>query len=219
MNSDLSKGSGILLQNLDSFQRKLEAQTAVREHILKESVESGAKLKNLETAIAAHEEALIVINAVTEAKRAELRAKVEDLTSFALSEIFETDYRFVLKMEQRGQQVELQFKVRDPYLGNHEVDLLEARGGGLVQVVAFIMKLLVVLSSRPPLRRILFMDEPLRMVSAAFTENLCNFIKQIAEKTGFQFVIITHDQGLATMGDKAYNFRLVQGETQVEPIQ
>jgi DNA repair ATPase RecN len=207
-----------LQARLEAYQRELRrAETTA--HVLRAELASAqTEAQALEQRVLWHEQALVLINAVTEAKRKELATKVENLISYGLSQIFEKDYRFVLHMEQRGQQVDFQFRIRDPDLGDTAIDLFDARGGGLVQVVAFLLRLLVILSARPPLRRFLFLDEPLRMVSEEYVPNLCSFIKQLAVKADFQFLLITHDRNLIQMADKAYQFKLVNGATESVPL-
>lgn len=176
------------------------------------------QLQSLRTELAAIEEAAVILAAVTDAKRKELKEKVENFVSMALTRIFETNMQFIVDMSQEGNQISAHFLVKTDDLP-HPVDLFEARGGGLVQVVGFILRIVILLSHRPPLRRLLVMDEPFRMVSEQYVDNLTTLVRELAYKTKIQFVIVTHDKSLADLGDKAYEFTLKNGSTTVEALQ
>lgn len=79
----------------------------------------------------------------------------------------------------------------------HRTDPILASGGGPVDVASFALRLAAVLLSRPPLRRVLFLDEPMKFVSVEYRPVVRELIQQLAERYAMQIVMITHDRELA----------------------
>jgi DNA repair ATPase RecN len=61
-------------------------------------------------------------------------------------------------------------------------------------------------------------DEPAKMVSAEYAGNLAYFLKQYAEKTGRQVMLVTHNPQLAEAADKSYLVTQKDGVSDVREI-
>lgn len=81
--------------------------------------------------------------------------------------------------------------------GGHRIVPLMASGGGPVDVASFALRLAAVLLSRPPLRRILCLDEPFRFVSENYRPAVRVLLERLATEQVTQIIMITHDRELA----------------------
>jgi len=196
----------------------LNSRVGVKRHIQQELEKARTELAAAQAELDVTEKANLVLQTVIETQRKELSEKVERIASYGLSVVFDEAYQLHLNLVSARNQMSAEFYVSNESMGNYPTRLIDARGGGLVSVTSFLMKQIMLLSSRPPLRRIMFLDEPLVMVSNEYKENLCCFIRELAEKTEIQFVIVTHDSDLMELGDVRYRFKLVSGQTMVECI-
>jgi len=68
---------------------------------------------------------------------------------------------------------------------------------------------------RPKSQATLILDEPLRFLSADHQEQASVMIKEISQKLGIQFIIITHEPILASYADKVFETKIRKGITQV----
>jgi ABC-type lipoprotein export system ATPase subunit len=69
--------------------------------------------------------------------------------------------------------------------------------------------------NRPHTRPVIILDEPLRFLSVDLQERASIMIKEISKKLGLQFIIITHEQTLASYADRVFETRIRKGITKV----
>jgi DNA repair exonuclease SbcCD ATPase subunit len=78
--------------------------------------------------------------------------------------------------------------------GGREVDPAGASGGGAVDVAAFALRLSCLMTHRPPLRKLLVLDEPFRCLSEEYKPAARLLLEKLSVELGVQFVIVTHDK-------------------------
>lgn len=135
------------------------------------------------------QEALVITQTVAREVQELAHGKIADIVSHSLAAVFEEPYKFKLNFEQKRGRTEaaLAFE-RDGQL----VDPMEASGGGVVDVAAFALRLSCLLLANPPLRRLLVLDEPLKMLSAEYRPRVRELIERLSKELGVQMVIVTH---------------------------
>lgn len=129
-----------------------------------------------------------VVTQLAEEVQQTVHTRLAQVVSHALSSVFDEPYQFDITFERKRNRTEavLSF-VRD----GETVDPMTASGGGVVDVASFALRLAcLVLSQR---RHLLFMDEPMKFVSADLRPRVATMIQEMSEKLGVQFVIVTHD--------------------------
>lgn len=197
--------------------RETYDRKAIRSRIESEYLQQKDKLTKTEAAIQLNEEARVVLQAIEQTQQAELKVKLERLISYALQTIFQRDLKFVVEFDVRGQQTEAVFKILDE-LGT-TMPIKDAHGGGLLVVAAFLLKVIVLLSTRPALRPFIVDDEPFVHVNGeAYRERLIEFLKRLVLSSGVQLIVVTGLPELGAMGDRTYRFSLKNGKTVAEAI-
>jgi DNA repair exonuclease SbcCD ATPase subunit len=73
-----------------------------------------------------------------------------------------------------------------------EVDPITASGGGIIDVASFALRLACLCLSKPPLRRVMVMDEPFKFVSEQYRARLVELLERLAKDMGVQFIMVTH---------------------------
>lgn len=189
----------------------------MRDRLVRDEQKQSVACDEKQQSLQSYDEALTALQEFSAFQQTHLKEKLERIVSAALKSIFEKDYWFVLDFSRRGTQSQVDFKIRDEY-GN-EFPLKEAHGGGLVVVVAFLMRVIIQLASRPQLRPIMLLDECFVQVSQEYRERLAMFLKDFVAQEGMQLILVTHEPSLALIGDKRYECRLVEGYTQVTELQ
>ena len=71
-------------------------------------------------------------------------------------------------------------------------------GGGVLDVAAFALRLASLVLRRPPVRKVLVLDEPAKMLSekGGNLERFRDLLETLANETGFQFIIVSHNPKL-----------------------
>lgn len=154
---------------------------------------------------------------VSEFAREQLRKKIQDIVTAALQAIFaRDDISFEIEMRTVNNQPAAYWNVVSMYgdtavAGNPE----DSRGGGVSDVVSLALRLALLELSRPRPQGVIMLDEVGKHVSKEFAPNVAAFLKQYAEKTGRQIVLITHQEDLAAVADVSYRVTQSNGISEV----
>lgn len=187
-------------------QRQLQRQAEEAETSAVAQKEQSARL----------EQVVALLAALQETWRVQFEAAVGRLVSQGLTGVFGEQLEMVVEMGVSGDLPVARFAVRDSR--GLETDVMEARGGGVVNVASFLLRVLLLLSARPPLARLLVLDESFGNVSEEYLSAVTALLRRICEEGAFQVVLVTHRPALADAADVAYQFSLVDGVTQVKRL-
>jgi ABC-type Mn2+/Zn2+ transport system ATPase subunit len=80
--------------------------------------------------------------------------------------------------------------------------ILKDCGGSMQSVVGNALRIVFLLLCRPPLQRVLILDESAEGVDAIHLEAFMEFLSQVAERTGTQIICISHQPALEAFADK-----------------
>lgn len=169
--------------------------------------------------LATWEQVQVLFTKVSEYAREQLKTRIEETVTAALTAVFGEGYTFRINMRQLGNQPAAEWQVVSQY-GDEEVAASpeDARGGGITDVVSLALRLAMLEILRPRPEGPVLFDEPAKMVSAEYAGNLAYFLKQYAEKTGRQVVMVTHNPQLAEVADKSYLVTQKDGVSEVREI-
>lgn len=140
-------------------------------------------------------EATELAQKVAQAVQQQAHNQIAGVVSRCLEAVFPEAYEFIIHFERkRGRtQARLAF-VRDGL----ELDPMDASGGGVVDVASFALRLSCLILHKPPLRRIMVMDEPFRFVSEEYRERIRKLLHELSNEMNVQFILVTHISELKT---------------------
>lgn len=135
------------------------------------------------------EEARQIIYAVADNVQRSAYDRIAGVVSKCLEAVFDEPYRLVMDFQKkRGRtEVALHFE-RD----GMRIDPMTASGGGVVDVASFALRLSALMLSRPPLRRLLVLDEPFKFVSADYRGRVRVMLEMLSAEMGVQIIMVTH---------------------------
>lgn len=162
------------------------------------------------------DQVVALLGAMQDTWTKQFQEAVGDIVSRGIAGVFGEELELRVEMGRSGDLPTAKFTVRDA--SGLETDVMDARGGGLVSVTAFLLRVLLLISARPPLARLLILDETFANVSAEYLPGLVGLLRRICEDGGFQVILVTHRPELAECADVAYRFRLEDGVTKVEML-
>lgn len=160
-----------------------------------------------------------LLNTYADQRQAHVHNQIETVVSRGLAQIFGEDLSLRLVTRPVGRRTETDFVlVSGVYPDTLETPVLDARGGGVAAVAAFLVQAVLVLLT-PGLRPVLFLDEAFAQVSAEYEEPLAEFIAELTERTGLQVVLVTHSLAYSASADRQYRFTQTGGVTTATEVQ
>lgn len=199
-----------------AVQRRLDREAGRAVALARAGKAAAAEIERLEAAVDLHAKVAALLTSMGEERQEAARAMFEDLATRALQVIFGEELSFHLLPGEVGGQATLEPVIRSPY-GDRvlETAVVDARGGGMVVVVGFVLRLVMV-KLTPGARQVLFLDESFRFVSESFIDRLGAFLREVADRMGVQVFMITHDKSLVQFADVTVRLaRGPDGRTQV----
>lgn len=142
--------------------------------------------------------------------KSDLKDLIEGLTTKALQSIWQDkEIEFKLKFEEKRNQIETNFVIQE---GEYKSEnILQENGGGVADVVSFMIRIVIHQFYTPDLPNILILDEPFKHVSGEdYLNRLGEFIKELSREMDFQFFINSHQQSLIEYSDKVFELDLHQ---------
>lgn len=158
--------------------------------------------------------ALEIIQTVAKLTQRQLEIHISELVSLALEAVFPNPYRLVLKFESRRNRSEADLLLQDA--DGNLLSPMDSVGGGVVDVAALALRIALWSLKRPRPRAVMIMDEPLRFLSADLQGRASLMLKEISEKLGIQFIIVTHEDNLLEAADKVFQVGIKGGVSHVE---
>jgi len=159
-------------------------------------------------------EAQQILQVVAQKTQQELEYHISELVSLALLTVFPDPYKlnldFVLKNDKSA--AILSFSKKD----GEKINPMDASGGGAVDVAALALRVSLWSLRNPRTRPVIIMDEPARFVSRNLQEKLSNMIKEISERLGIQFIIVTHEPTLAEAADRVFEVSMENRRSSIE---
>jgi len=134
-----------------------------------------------------------------------IREKVETLVQMAIDAVFGDGEEFRIDFVQRRNKTEADLCLIGP--GGERIPPMAGSGGGLLDVMAFALRLACHALQKPAPRRVLILDEPFRFLDKVRKDKAAEMLKVLSEKTKMQIIMVTHEDSLIDAADKLYTVR------------
>lgn len=205
------------LEQLDSkaqgWRDDLVRQTAQLDALRTQRSEAEVRVTELQEDGELTVKARVLLEQYSELEQEVLKRKVEGLVSRGLQTIFGSSYSFKIAMRMLRNQAAMDFTIVS---GDTERDPMESHGGGLVNVIAMVLRLTIV-ALTPGLSRTVVLDEPFAQLSAGYLDGMGRFIRELVDATDIQLIIVSHEAEIAEVADQAYRlFREDGGPLEIE---
>jgi DNA repair exonuclease SbcCD ATPase subunit len=125
--------------------------------------------------------------------------RIEKTVTKGLRAVFGKKISFVVEKKDgaRGTSYRLEVKY-----GDVQDDPLETFGGGVVNVTAFLLRIIMV--KRFNLAKFLALDESFNNVSEKYVEKVSQMLQILSKDYGYKIVLITHQPKFTVAADKKY---------------
>lgn len=189
------------MPSLTTLRNTLERKRGQQEQIQNNITDAEEKLARLKIDLQHHEEARELIKQVGLKTQETLAFHISDITSLALQAVFDDPYDLIVEFVERRNKTECDLLFEKD--GNR-INPIDASGGGVVDVASFALRVASWSMNHPRNRNTIILDEPMRFLSTDLQPKASQMLKQLSEKLGLQFIIITHEEELTAEADKVF---------------
>lgn len=144
------------------------------------------EIKRLEKEISSIVVAQSLVQRIAGEMQNRVHRQISAVVSKCLSTVFSDPYTFLIRFVQRRGKTEAELIFERDGL---EVDPMEC--GGVLDVASFGLRVACVLSSQPPLRRLIILDEPFRHLHPTLRPLAAELMMELARELDIQFVQVT----------------------------
>lgn len=168
------------------------------------------------------EEVARLFQKFSEQEQMEVQKKFESVISYALQIIFKGVFK---EFKLVNSVVRNQFVIKPTLVficdGKETVtDIMESHGGGVSNVIGFLLKLLTLVFQSNKFRPVLFLDESFANLSAEYVPMIAQVINKLVNELGreLQIVLVTHQKEFIDYADTVYKFTKPKSYTVVEKL-
>jgi DNA repair exonuclease SbcCD ATPase subunit len=200
------------LSHLEQFARAraedLAARQARRSVLQEQLADLDTRVTTAKQAAEELVQARVLFENLTDSKRELVRSKIEALVTYGIQAVFGPDYSFSIEQKLARNQVTFEYRVHQTFGSDVRVtELRGAHGGGLVSLIGFLLRMVMVLFVHPPRRRIMFLDETFANLDADKRPALAKLLQSLGASLNVQFVMITHSPEYVDEADMVYEIR------------
>jgi len=200
------------MSDIQLLRTKLERQKGSRDTVINSLATNQTELESARVSLHRHEEAREIIRKIGMETQNSLSFHINDIVSLALDSVFDNPYQFAVDFVNRRSKTECDlYFVRD---GNR-IDPLTASGVGAVDVASFALRIASWSMARPRTDNVIILDEPFRFLSENYQEQASLMLREISQKLGIQFIIVTHEVTLTTSADRIFEVSIHKGISKV----
>jgi DNA repair exonuclease SbcCD ATPase subunit len=167
-------------------------------------------LDNLVIRQKALEEAQAFIQIVAQETQSQLRFVIGDLVNLAISVCFPDEYIFDINFEIKRGRTEAQLIFKKDGI---ELDPISASGGGVVDVVAFALRLSA--WSLGHTDNVIILDEPFRFLSKDLQPRAGEMMNKLCKSLGLQIICVTHSQEIIENSDRIFEVTIKDGISKI----
>jgi len=200
--------------DLKNLRKNYERQAGKQDFVKEAMKKAKYDLASLREEMIVIEKAQGVLQTVAQATQEELEYHVSEIVSLALEAVFPDPYKLNLNFELRRNKSEadLTFSKKK----GEKIDPLTASGGGAVDVASFGLRVSLHSLQSPRTRSTIVLDEPFRFLSKGLQERASAMVKEISQRLGVQFIIVTHEANLLEAADKVFEVENVKRISKVK---
>ena len=134
------------------------------------------------------------------------------IVSEGLSFVFGEELQVLIQTATRADMSAVDFIMKR---NGQEEDILDGQGGGYINIIAFLLRVLLIVAARPLLRYVLILDEPFAHLSQEFRHSLAEMMAALIDRLDFQALMITQEREYVDVADVAYRAEIVRGAAQL----
>lgn len=140
--------------------------------------------------------------------RGRLQKRLSAVVSQAVSAVFDEDIKVLIEDATFRGVTSMAIMIEQDGL---KTDIFSAKGGTLVDIVAFALRVLMVIWSG--LQRVVVLDEPFAHVNGEeYRLRAADLLRELHRQLGVQFIVVAHETEMVDVADVAYEITKETGK-------
>lgn len=162
-------------------------------------------------------DALNILRAYSELQEKVVRERLESIVTAGLRAVFgDEQMAFRLRFElARGQMTAVPIISTGSGDMVVETEATDARGGGVLDVAAFLIRCVMLVLYRPALSRVLVLDETFKHLSRNHLPRAAELVQRMSEKLGIQIILVSHKDEFAEVAERVFDVSIREGITSI----
>lgn len=209
-----------LSKDLNIVQDFISREEGKRDKLIEKYEENNIKFKEITQDLELLEKVTILFQKTSEYARQQAKRQIETLVTKCLQYVFESNIELLIELDELRNKANAEFYVvteSDGMIIKTKPEL--SRGGGVVDVVSLALRIAFLQIHKPQIDGPLILDEPAKHVSEEYIFNVGEFLKQTSEMFGRQIIMVTHNNYLASIANKAYRVDYNQTISKCSPVE
>ncbi len=184
------------MKNLSEWKTIVDKLSLEHSHQKAKLQEEQATLIQLKQDLLDHQRAKDIIQVVAQQSQEVAHGRIASVVSSCLKGVFgEEAYKFEIEfLKKRGRTEARLYFTRN----GKELDPLGSSGGGVIDVTSLALRVASLILAKPPLRRLLVLDEPLKHLSENYRGKAKELLEKISQEMQIQIIMVTHSEELKT---------------------
>lgn len=198
-----------LEMDIHKLREYISKEEGKKEKLVEQINESRQTLEKKLLEVELLEKVTILFQKTSEFAREQAKKQIETIVTKCLQYVFETNVEFIIELDELRNKANAEFYVLNDIDGliiKTKPEL--SRGGGVVDIVSLALRIAFLQIHKPPIQGPLVLDEPAKHVSEDYIYNVGDFLKQTSEMFNRQIIMVTHNQHLSAISDRAYRVEL-----------
>ena len=208
-----------ICDRFENFSNDVSRREGIRDSI-KETIEKKkGEIKEVEGEEKKLNCVVFLLQKAADFSRNQATHQIEDIVTQSIAYIMQNSSRFIVDLsEKRGLPI-AEFFVESDY-GNYKVKTKPelSRGGGVVDIVSLALRIAFLENHRPKMDGPLFLDEPGKHISDDYIFNMGEFLKECSRLFSRQIIMVTHNDYLTNICDKAFRVDIRNGTSEVTEV-
>ena len=206
-------------ESLAAMRAAYQSQAGARDLLIAQQLTLTDRLADTRRDVRLLDQELALLSHVSRSMMDDLTHRIEEPVTAALQLLWEDDrlFKFNFGTYRNEPAAWREIWKREGEGEYQPFDPDEQSGGGVSDIVSFILDLSIREMVDPRPQGIMSRDEPAKHVDRQGgdqkTKNIAYFLKEYVRRTGVQFIFITHNSELAKVADMAYEVRKVREMT------
>lgn len=203
-------------QRFERFSKEVSRREGIRDSILEQVEKKRVAIKEVEAEEKKLNGVVFLLQKAADFSRNQATHQIEDIVTQSIAYIMQNSSRFIVDLsEKRGLPI-AEFFVESDY-GDYKVKTKPemSRGGGVVDIVSLALRIAFLENHRPKMDGPLFLDEPGKHISDDYIFNMGEFVKECSRLFSRQIIMVTHNDYLTNICDKAFRVDIRNGISDV----
>ncbi len=203
-------------QRFERFSKEVSRREGIRDSILDQVEKKQLAIKEVEAEEKKLNGVVFLLQKAADFSRNQATHQIEDIVTQSIAYIMQNSSRFIVDLsEKRGLPI-AEFFVESDY-GDYKVKTKPemSRGGGVVDIVSLALRIAFLENHRPKMDGPLFLDEPGKHISDDYIFNMGEFVKECSRLFSRQIIMVTHNDYLTNICDKAFRVDIRNGTSDV----